>query len=248
MIMKSWTSISNSSFSLPYQPTQRPLTRTKKSLVRTFYLLPFLIIVKTELFPILELPKGIDGTLDPSLTSGLPTVVVRGFLNYMTIVDGVVIKFTKSAAMKNSITPTFPVLLIPTSVDSATATIQSTKSLNDNDVIIELNNKMGQTQVSRKKSEFHNPSSDIYPQKIPDRVTSSSNKSQITSADKLKVSRWNVWRFVIVIYVDEDESVQSKRGGYGSILRYLSQRSLCSWQNSWFSSTCWKTKASKVWK
>ena len=112
-----------------------------------------------KVFPVLELPKEIDGALDPSLTSGLPTVVVRGFLNYMTIVDGVVIKFTKGSEA----TPVqkFPILLIPSSVESTTAIVKATNSPNQTDLILELNKKTGLIQVSQMKPDGLNSSANI---------------------------------------------------------------------------------------
>lgn len=147
-----------------------------------------------EVFPVLELPKEIDRALDPSLTSGLPTVVVRGFLNYMTIVDGVVIKFTKSTQIKPTATHSFPILLIPTSVESTTAIVKSTAlALSETDLMVELNKRTGQIQVSPFKPNELNSSLISSQRDVPDAghripLTENRTSNPLSASEKLRVS------------------------------------------------------------
>lgn len=140
------------------------------------------------MFPVLELPKQIDSPLDPSLTAGLPTVVVRGFLNYMTIVDGVVIKFTKSSGPTQA--ASFPVLLIPSSVDSTAALVKPTDSTDKTEFMVMLNKNSGQLHVSEKQQNLIKPSSSMDPSATDTILNYPSNSSDpsMSASDKLRVS------------------------------------------------------------
>lgn len=159
-----------------------------------FEVIPFNCVIE-KVFPVLELPKEIDGPLDPSLTSGLPTVVVRGFMNYMTIVDGVVIKFTKSSQIKPTQAHTFPVLLIPSSVDSTTTFVKPTESINETELMLALDKRTGQLHVSEKQHDLIKTSLSSqnasatdtvlnYSSNIPDQAMNASDKSRVSLIER----------------------------------------------------------------
>lgn len=111
----------------------------------------------------------------------------------MTIVDGVVIKFTKSNPSGIKPTETFPVLLIPTSVESTRALVTNTNTKLFNEtanLVVGLDKRTGHLQVSQVDNQFPNSSSIRVStvENMPSTGVNYSSDNKLSATENLRVN------------------------------------------------------------